>query len=142
MIEDAARQTLIDDEHLKLLSIFYMVSAGLTALFSFFGLLYAAMGGFIGYAITHAPQVQTGPGGPPPEFLGWIFAAFGCAIFVFGMTMAVLKFYVARSLKRRTSRTFCLVIAAFSCLEFPYGTALGVFTFIVLGRPTVMEKFH
>lgn len=142
MSDELARQAVIDDEHLNLLSIFYMVSAGLTALFSFFGLFYAAMGGFIGYALTHAPQAQTGAGGPPPEFLGWVFAAIGCGIFVFGMTMAILKFYVARCLKRRTSRTFCLVIGAISCLEFPYGTALGVFTFIVLGRPTVTEKFR
>jgi hypothetical protein len=141
MNDELAQQAVIDDEHLKLLSIFYLVSAGLTAFFSFFGLFYAAMGGFIGYALTHAPQAQTGPGGPPPEFLGWIFAVIGCAIFVFGMTMAILKFYVGRCLKRRTSRTFCLVIAAISCLEFPYGTALGVFTFIVLGRPSVMRLF-
>lgn len=142
MSDDLARQTVIDEEHLKLLSIFYMVSAGLTGLFSFFGIFYAAMGGFIGYAVIHSPQVQTGTGGPPPEFLGWIFAVIGCAIFVFGMAMAILKFYVARCLKRRTSRTFCLVIAAISCLEFPYGTALGVFTFIVLGRPSVTQTFR
>ena len=142
MTEDAARQAVIDDEHLKLLSIFYMVSAGLTALFSFVGLFYAAMGGFIGYALIHAPQAQTGPGGPPPEFFGWIFAVIGCGMFVFMMTMAILKFQAGRCLKRRTSRTFCLVIAALSCLEFPYGTALGVFTFMVLARPSVIEKFH
>ncbi len=142
MTEDPARQEWLDDEHLKLLSIFYLVSAGLTALFSLFGLFYAMMGSFVGYAVTHSPQVQNARGGPPPQFVGLFFAVFGGFIFVSMLTMAILKFYVSGCLKRRTSRRFCMVIAAITCIEFPYGTALGVFTFMVLARPSVMEKFH
>jgi len=35
-----------------------------------------------------------------------------------------------------------MVIAAIGCLEFPYGTALGVFSFIVLGRDSVIQLFN
>jgi hypothetical protein len=27
-------------------------------------------------------------------------------------------------------------------MEIPYGTALGIFTFIVLGRPSVLKQFN
>lgn len=144
MNEDPGRQAAIDDEHLKLLSIGYMIAAALTACFSLLGIFYAVMGGAIGYAVSHsvAVQSQTTQGGPPPAVIGWIFAVIGFGIFALMVTMAILKFLVARCLKRRTSRTFCMVIAAISCLEVPYGTVLGAFTFIVLGRQSVVRMFR
>lgn len=37
MLDTQARQQILDEEHLRLLSIFYYVSAGTTAFFSLFG---------------------------------------------------------------------------------------------------------
>jgi hypothetical protein len=34
-----------------------------------------------------------------------------------------------------------MVIAGIGCLEFPYGTVLGIFSFLVLGRDSVVELF-
>jgi hypothetical protein len=142
MNEDPGRQATIDDEHLKLLSIGYMIAAALTACFSLLGIFYAFMGWAIGYAVSHSAQAESAQPGPPPEFIGWIFGAIGIAIFIFMATMAVLKFMAGRYLRQHTSRTFIMVVAAISCLEVPYGTVLGAFTFIVLGRQSVMRLFR
>jgi len=44
MPEELDRQALIDTEHLKLLSLGYMIAGGVSALFSLIGLFYAFMG--------------------------------------------------------------------------------------------------
>ena len=140
MSEAQIRQQIVDEEHLKLLSIGYLVSAGLNVLFSLFGLLYAFMGVFIGAVVAHAPT-RPGPG-PAPELMGWFFGLFGFAIFAFMVGLGVLKFMVARRVKQRRSHTFCMVVAGVSCIGLPYGTLLGVFTFLVLSRPSVVRLFQ
>src|SRR2546430_10934211 len=66
-----------DTEHLWLLAIFHYVVAALAALFSFFPLLYSAMGGFMLYAAHHpGPSNQE----PPPAILGWIIIVFGALV--------------------------------------------------------------
>jgi hypothetical protein len=59
-----------DTEQLNLLAIFHYVVAGLAALFSFFPLLYTAVGVIFIFAARHGtpkPAEEL-----PPEFLGWI----------------------------------------------------------------------
>lgn len=137
--DDSVRQAIIDEEHLKLLSLGYLISAGISAFFSLFGLMYVFMGAMFG-AIARMPASQNNQ--PPPPFVGWLLAGFGAAFVVVFLVLALLKFKVARSIKRRQSRTFCLVIAAISCLGVPYGTVLGVFTFMVLGRDAIIRRFE
>lgn len=138
---DARRQMVADEEHLKLLSLGYVISAVMTVFWSLFGLFYAAMGAVFVKMIA-SQKAAGGTGQPPPAFFGWMFGAFGLAMFVFAAVMAILKFRTASCLKRRKSRTFCMVVAGISCIEVPYGTVLGVFTFIVLGRESVMRLFE
>jgi hypothetical protein len=141
--QDSARQSIIDEEHLKLLSILYIISAVMSAVFSLFGLMYAAMGVFVTEAIKRVPDLSANTNNaPPPEFVGWIFGAFGAAIFLSLIIMAGLKLGVAFRIKKRKSRVFCMVIAAIECLGVPYGTLLGIFTFIVLGRDSVTRLFE
>ena len=141
MSDEIVRQAIIDEEHLKLLSLGYMVSGGFAALFSLFGLLYVFIGVVMSVAISHAPQTAGKAGEPPPALVGWIFGGIGLVVFLAFITMALCKFRVASSIRRRKSRTFCMVIAGIGCLEFPYGTLLGVLTFIVLGRDSVARLF-
>ena len=140
MSDEALRQTIIDEEHLKLLSIGYYVSAGITAFFSMFGLVYAVLGAVMGVVFSQAAKNSNQS--PPPPFLGWIFGIAGSVIFLLLITVAVLKFLTARCIQRRRSRVFCMVVAAISCLEFPYGTVLGLFTFLALGRNSVKGWFE
>jgi uncharacterized membrane protein YhaH (DUF805 family) len=138
MSEEDIRQSIIDEEHLKLLSMGYMVSAGVTAFFSFFGLIYV----FIGIMMTKAfPQAAANASEQPPAFIGLVFAFIGLAIFLSLIALAVAKFLVARCIKRRKSRIFCMIVAGISCLEIPYGTLLGVLSFIVLERASVARLF-
>jgi hypothetical protein len=132
------RQSILDEEHLKLLGLGYLVSAILSAGFSLLGLFYGAMGLVFGRAIAEAPATT---GQPPPEFLGWFFAVFGVAFFIVMITAATLKFLTYRWLAQRRHRVFCMVVAGFGCLEVPYGTALGVCTFLVLNRRSVENAF-
>lgn len=138
-IVEEDRQRIVDEEHLKLLSIAYVVDGAMYAAFAPFGLFYALMGAFMGTAIAQAPATKTSP--PPPAFIGWIFGAFGLGIFGLFAVAATLKLLCAHRLRKRRSRTFCLVVAAFSCFAVPYGTAIGVWTFLVLLRPTVGQSF-
>jgi Na+/H+ antiporter NhaC len=138
MSEEDIRQSIIDEEHLKLLSLGYMVSAGVTAFYSLFALMYMFMGILMTTVFTHAAANASEE---PPAFIGLIFAGIGLAIFIFMIALAAAKFLVARYIKRRKSRMFCMVVAGISCLGIPYGTLLGVLSFIVLERPSVAGLF-
>jgi hypothetical protein len=142
---DPAQQAVLDDEHLRLLTIGFYVSAAVTAFFSLIGLFYAAMGFFIGTVSNSARNVAEGSQGAEnavaPQFIGALFGIIGLVIFVVALAFAGAKVYAAVCLKRRRGRTFCLVVAAISCLEMPWGTLLGVFTIIVLERPTISRQF-
>ncbi|PYL09937.1 MAG: hypothetical protein DME33_02780 [Verrucomicrobia bacterium] len=127
-----------DNEHLRLLAIFHYVVAGLAALFSFFPLLYSAMGGFILYAAHHpGPHNQE----TPPAFLAWILIVMGALFFLAGLTMAMCILIAGRSLARQRHYWFAFVIACIECIFMPFGTILGVFTIIVLSRESVKTLF-
>jgi len=127
-------QTLLDNEHLRLLRIGYFISAGQTAIIIPLGLVYAAMG----VLTAHLPG---GSGAPPPAFMSWFFGIFGGVLSAIGTVAAGMKLLTAVRLKERRSRTLCMITAALSCLEIPYGTALGIMTLVVLGRPSVEQQF-
>ncbi len=135
-VSPAERQALLDEEHLKLLALGYVVSGVVTAFFSLLGLVYAGMG-----ALLISLPMPTKTGEPPPAFIGGFFLVLGGAFVLGGVSLAAAKLWAARCLKRREKRTFCLVTAAVTCLGVPYGTALGVGTFFVLGRPSVVALF-
>jgi hypothetical protein len=141
MPEEIDRQSIIDEEHLKLLSLSYMISAGVTLLFSIFGVVYIILGIAISISLAHAPAAAGKAGQPPPAFVGWIFAGIGIVIFLVTIVVAIAKYWAGRCIKLRKSRTYCMVIAALGCIEIPYGTVLGVLTFIVLGRESVVKQF-
>jgi uncharacterized membrane protein YhaH (DUF805 family) len=139
---EETRQSIIDEEHLKMLSLGYMVSAGVSAFYSLFGLLYVFMGIMMGTAFSHLPQTPANPAqAPPPAFVGWIFGFIGLVFFLIAAAMTAARFRAAWCIKHRKSRAFCMVIAGIGCLEFPYGTVLGIFSFLVLGRDSVIQLF-
>ena len=127
-----------DSEHLRLLAIFHYVVSGLAVLFSFFPLLYSAMGGFMLYAAHHpGPHNQE----PPPAIVGWIFIVLGAFFFLAGVAMAICILIAGRSLARQRRYWFAFVMACIECLFMPFGTILGVFTIIVLSRESVKALF-
>lgn len=128
-----------DNEHLRLLAIFHYIVAGLAALFSFFPLLYTAMGAIFLFAARHGTPK---PGEElPPEILGWLFVAFGALFFLAGTTMAICILLAGISLSRRRCYWFAFVVACIECIFIPFGTILGIFTIIVLSRESVKALF-
>lgn len=127
-----------DAQHLRLLSIFHYVVAGLTFLFGCLPILHVA----IGAAMLFRPDIfADGRQAPPPALFGGIFLGIGLAIMLGMWLFAGLMAAAGRCLAQRRHHLFCLVVAAVECLIPPYGTVLGVFTIIVLSRPAVLALF-
>jgi hypothetical protein len=138
MFDHEDRQAVLDEEHLRLLSIGYYISGGFSIVFSLLGFLYMAIGIFF-LMISRSSTIAVGE--PPPQFIGSILAIMGLAVFLFLIVMGVLKLVSGSHIKKRKSRILCMVVAGVNCLEFPYGTLLSIFTFLVLNRSSVKKLF-
>jgi hypothetical protein len=139
MMTDQERQAVLDEEHLKLLRIGYVVAGVADGFFALFPLVYVLIGIVFAAAV---PAGAGGPGEPNPAVFGLIFVVVGLVMsFVFA-AQAALKLYTARALGRRQSRMLCMIAAGLSCLQMPWGTLLGVLTFLVLGRSSVKGMFE
>ncbi len=137
-MDEAARQQILDEEHLKLLRIGYFVMGGTAGLGVLFGLMYVLMGMFVFAATAAAPRTASEV---PPALFSWIFIAVGAFIVLFAAAYAILSLLTAKALRLRRSRVLCLVTAAITSLHLPFGTVMGVLTFSVLERPTVRAMF-
>lgn len=124
-----------DEQHLDLLAIFHYVLGGMTALFSCFFLIHVAMG------IAMLCGTFDGKDAPP-RFFAWIFILIPSAFILMGWVLAGFIVAAGRKLKRRTSHTFCLVIAGLECILMPFGTVLGVFTIVMLTKESVKQLFN
>ena len=124
-----------DEEHLRLLSIFHYVVAGISALYIFFILLWMTFG--FAFLSLHA---DPGQHAPPPE-IKWIVIVFGTFGILWWLAYAILTCLAGRYLAQRSHYLFCLVMAGIACMFMPFGTALGVFSLIVLTRDSVKGLF-
>jgi hypothetical protein len=127
-----------DLQHLKLLSIFHYVVAGLLALVACFPILHFV----VGLMMIFSPSSMGGGSNPPPPALGWLFVLIAGAIILLGWTMAICLMVAGWFLSRGKHYIFCFVMACIICLFHPFGTVLGVFTIIVLLRPSVKRFFE
>lgn len=136
-------QRKIDADHLNTLAICHFVVAGF-ALLGLLGLAihYAAFSFFFSQPELVAEMEKAQKGMPnPAEFFAifrWFYLFAAVALIVGGIFNLMSGLYM----RRRTNRTFSLVVAGFDCLQFPFGTILGVFTFIVLLRDSVREVYE
>lgn len=125
-----------DAEHLKLLSIFHYVVAGLAALFSLVPVLHLV----IGLAMVSGTLEGTDTD-PPAQMVGWFFVFFAGSFIVCGLVFAAAVLLAGRALANRTRYMYCLVMAGIECIFTPFGTVLGVFTILVLMRDSVKRMF-
>lgn len=133
-------QRIIDDEHLKMLSVFHYVVAGLAVLGIAFLFFHFALMSTIFLAVANSDSGKSSSRPPPGLFAVMLvfYLIFGCVF----AAAAILNFLSARYLKRRIHRDLSLITAGLNCLQIPFGTVLGVFTFIVLMRPSVRQQYH
>ncbi len=106
-----------DEEHLRLLSIFHYVVAGLSCFFTLFPVMYMAMG-----ALMLCGKFDAAHHDPGAQVAGWVFIAIGSVFFLAGLTFAVCVALAGQFLARRLHYTFCLVMAAVACGFMPFGT--------------------
>ena len=101
-------QQILDNEHLKLLSIFHYLKGGITALFACIPIIHVVFG----LVLIIAPHLFGHGSDRPPAFLGWLFVILGGFLIFFGWTMAALVLTAGRFIARRKHYTFCFVVAA------------------------------
>jgi hypothetical protein len=143
MNEILDRQRVIDEEHLRLLSIFHYISGALTLFVSLIFLLQFFLFSFIFDEVMSSmmDMALVGNYDFDPEifslliylwiFLFFIFIAFGLAQLLSG-----------KYLRAKKHRIFSFIIAIVSIISFPYGTILGVMTIIVLSRSSIIELYR
>jgi hypothetical protein len=139
VMDNATRtpQQILDDEHLRLLSIFFYVKGGITAVFACIPIIHVVLG----LVFIIAPQTFGHGNDQPPAFLCWLFVILGGFLILFGWAFAILALMTGGCIGRRKHYTFCLVVACIECLSVPFGTVLGIFTLLVLNRASVKELF-
>jgi hypothetical protein len=123
-----------DLEHLRLLSVFHYVVAGLVGLFSLIPVVHLTVG--IGLVTG-----SFGEKDPSGLIAGWFFIALASVFILCGLTAALCLVLAGSALAQHRRYTFCLVMAAVACVFMPFGTILGVFTLIVLMRDSVKALF-
>jgi nitrogen fixation/metabolism regulation signal transduction histidine kinase len=135
---DQEKQSILDEEHLKLLRIGYIIIGVSDSFFALIPLVYVALG--IGMSFSGIQPSR--PGEPSLAVVGGFFVIFGIAFSLFLAAQAVLQLLAARALGKRRSRLLCQIAAGASCLQMPWGVVLAVFTFLVLGRESVKQLFE
>ena len=128
-------QCKIDANHLKLLSIFHFVKAGM----DFLGIIIITAHYEMSQLFFKLWEEQKHVA-PPIEFAisKWIYLIFAVLCIVFGVLNLISGLFI----RARIHRTFSLVIAGVNCFFTPYGTLLGVFSIIVLIRDSVQELYR
>jgi hypothetical protein len=128
-----------DEEHLRLLSIFHYVCAGLAAMFACFPVIHL----FVGLVLLLNPGFSNPQNNQlhPERFVGLLFIVLALALILLGWAFAACIAYAGRCLGQRKHYTYCIVMAGIACMFMPFGTILGVFTIMVLVRPTVKPLF-
>ena len=134
------RQRVLDDEHLRLLSLFHYISGGVTLVIS---IGFVIMISFFWFMATHLPPRVSSTGqslpqvAPPVAFFA-VFVAF-CAL---GVIYGAVEIFTGRCISRRRRRVFSLIASIPRLITIPYGVLLTVFTIIVLERPSVKELYR
>ncbi|NNE92052.1 MAG: hypothetical protein HKN23_10430 [Verrucomicrobiales bacterium] len=126
-------------EHIRLLSIFHYVVAGITAAIGFFPIFHLIIGILMLSGMleegSSAEDIQA------QKVVGGIFVAIAGTMMISFWLLALLIFLGGRKLKQHRAHTFCLIIGGIACLMMPHGTVLGVFTIITLMKPEAKELF-
>ena len=139
-IPQELRDQIIDEEHLRLLTIGHYITGGFYILFASIFIIHFVL--ILVAALN--PEFFGSPSEPqkgPPDSFMYIVAIFFGLFILAGWTFGGLTIYAGRCIKRRVRRTLTFVIACLNTLALPFGTVLGVFTLLVLARPGVKRLY-
>jgi len=127
-----------DLQHLKVLSIFHYIVAGMVALMGCFPVIHVVVG--LGLLSGGFPARGNDPF--PAVAMGWLFVVIAGSMIVLLWSFAVCLLLAAGYLREHRRYLFCLITAALACMLMPFGTVLCIFTIVVLMRPTVKQLFE
>jgi hypothetical protein len=132
---------VIDEEHLRLLSLFHYVSGGLTIAFSMMFIFHVGFMAFIAARPDLFDQGR-GKGGEafPTEVFGFMAVIFGLFILL-GICYGISQIISGRFLRQKKHLMFSCVVALPGIIFIPYGTILCTMTLIVLNRPSVKNLY-
>ena len=136
-----ARQAIIDEEHLRLLSIGHYVTGGLCILFASMFIFHFVFFFVMASDPQFFPPPRPGHPGPPEAMFRVMGGVLGIFILL-GWTFGGLTIYVGRCIRRRVKRGLSLIVACVNLLFLPVGTLLGVATIMVLSRPSVKRALR
>jgi hypothetical protein len=142
MIEMSEKQRIIDEEHIKLLSMFHYISGAITLFVSLIFLLQFFLFSFIfDEVMTSLMDIAlVGNYDFDPELFS-LFIYLWIVLFSLFFAFGLAQIFSGKFLKAKEHRIFSFIIAFINILFFPYGTILGVMTIIVLSRSSVMELY-
>ena len=126
-----------DAKHLRVLSIFHFIAAGLSLLgLGFIFLHYSIMCLIIKGPIANEPGIEDFRALFPIFKFFYIFS--GVALVIIGIGNLLSGIF----LRQQKHRIFTLIVAGLNCFNIPAGTVLAVFTFIILLRSSVAELYR
>jgi hypothetical protein len=136
------KQAIIDEEHLRLLSLAHLISGWVTIAFSslfifhFIFMLVAALNP----EIFPAPPNGKSPATPDKIFVIFAFA-FGFFILM-GISFGVAQIVSSKFIKSKKNRVFSYVVGVLNLAFVPYGTVLGICSLNVLGRESIKQSYQ
>ncbi len=142
MTTDSASRQIIDNEHLRLLAIFHYIKGGLIIAFSCFLITHLSL---LSFFISQSGDLFPQAGGEQsfdPEGVMTVLSTVFAGFIALGVAFGAANIISGRLIKKRQGMVFSHVIAVLNCLSIPYGTILGIFTFMVLGRPSVRDAYN
>lgn len=127
-----------DEDHLKLLVLFFRIYGGLCLLgiccFSF----YVFMGWM---AMTQPAAFHSSRGQNDAAIVGPMFTIIGAIGMLLAGAAGTMFFVASNWIQNRTNWAGIFAMAIVACLNAPVGTALGVFALVVLNRDSVKALF-
>jgi hypothetical protein len=136
-----SRQSIIDEEHLRLLAIAHYIDGALCILFFSMFIFHLVFFLFLGNNPEFFPVPNAGNPAPPQEMFHAMGAILG-ALILAGWAFGALTIYVGRCIKHRTKRGLTLVVAYLNLVFVPVGTLLGLATIMVLSRSSVKAAYE
>lgn len=140
VMDQQAREEYTNNEHLRLLSIFYFVFGGLSLFVAFILVIYMIILGVIFNNADVRESIESS--GTDLETPMSIVAVIFIVAILLVIAVGVLQIMAGFKLRKKTHRIFTMVMGVLALPSFPLGTALGVFTLIVLNKPAVIDMYN
>ena len=143
MNEIPDKRRIIDEEHLRLLSIFHYIAGAITlfisliflAQFFLFSFIFdEVMNNIMNIALVGYYEFN-------PDFFSLLIYLW-MVLFLLFIAFGIAQIISGKYLRAKKHRIFSFIVAIINILFFPYGTILGIMTIIVISRSSVVALYQ